>query len=248
MSAGAVSPASRIDEIMDAASERLVATAYFDTVRLCARAAAMCVKAREWERLSRIAMPLLEARRQIRQLAVDVADAGVVRVIDTPEALRHAAVPGCTLVMPPLIGADARVYRLAAEQRQTPVLVHAREPITAAGLWPIVGVSVLTVRTRIPPPQGVERTGTGVTRDILREPIGLAWFEAAAEALGDAAIASLDPNAPAAHLVEDLLERIDAVPEHEKLHQALAETARRAALEPPPNFPRRRGPDHPYSF
>jgi hypothetical protein len=230
---------------MDAASAQLVATAYFDTVRLCARAAELCVKAREWERLSRIAMPLLEARRQIRQIAVD---AGTVRVIDTPEALRAPAERGCVLVVPPLIGADARAYRLAAEQRQTPVVVLAREPMTNADLWPIVGVSILTVRTRIPPPPGVERSGAGVTRDTLREPVALDWFEAAAEALGDAAIASVDPKAPAAHRVEDLLERIDAVPEHEKLHQALAAAAQRAALEPAPSFPRRRGPDHPYSF
>ncbi|MGP1272430.1 MAG: hypothetical protein ACTS22_03780 [Phycisphaerales bacterium] len=237
--------AVRIDTLMERASEALGATAYFETVTLCDRALRLAIAARDWERVARICLPLQEARRQIRQLATD---AGVVRLVDTPTQLRMQPSPGCYLVQPPLVGADARGLRAAAAKRCVPVFVLTREPLTRAGLWPVVGVSSITVRERVPPPPGVEPDSSSPTLDRSAEPVPLSWFEAAAESLGDAAIASVDPVAPAAHRVEDLLERIEALPEHEKLHQRLADAARQAMHEPVPRFPRRRGVDHPFSF
>ena len=230
---------------MDRASESLVRTDYFETISLCDQALRLALSAKDWERLARITLPLQEARRQIRQIAVDT---GAVRLVDTPTQLRAAPQPGCYLIQPPLIGADARGFRAGAERRGVPVFVLAREPMTRLGQWPMVGVSVLTVRVRLDPPAGVVRDATSKTGDRMETPVPMAWFEAAAEALGDAGIASVDANAPAAHRVEDLLERLEAVPEHEKLHQRLAGAAREAMTQPPPSFPRRRGMDHPYSF
>lgn len=230
---------------MDAASARLVETLYFDAVDLCVRALGLAVKAADWDRVARIALPLQEARRQIRQLAVDVP---TITIIDTQAQLRRAVKPGCYLVQPPLIGAEARAFAASAHKRRVPVFVLTREPMTDAGLWPIVGVSSISVRTKVDPPPGVERDAKSPTRDRVTDGIPLDWFESAAEALGDAGFESVDPSWPAAHRVEDLIERLEAVPEHEKLHQHLADAARDAMREPAPTTPRRRGIDHPYSF
>ncbi|MEO1583534.1 MAG: hypothetical protein AAFR96_03050 [Planctomycetota bacterium] len=237
--------ATTIDALMEAASERLLATSYFDAARLCRRAISIACKQRDWDRAARIAMPLMEARRQIRQIAVD---AGIVRIIDTPAQLRRKPEPGCYLFQPPLIGAEARSFRLDAEKRRVPVFVLTREPMTADGRWPVVGVSSMSVRTKLAPPPGVEPHPDGPTRDRISDGISMRWFEAAAEALGDAAIESVDRSDPAVFQVEDTIERLEAVPEHEKLHQLLEATARQADREPPPSAPRRRRMGHPFSF
>ncbi len=234
-----------IDELMQAASARLLETSYFDAIDLCVRALGLAVKASDWERVARIALPLQEARRQIRQLAVEVP---TVTIVDTSAQLRKPAEAGCYLIQPPLIGAEARTFATSAHKRRVPVFVLAREPMTDAGLWPIVGVSAISVRTKVPPPAGVDRDASSPTRDRVNDGVPMGWFEAAAEALGDAAFAGVDPSWPAAHRVEDLIERLEAVPEQEKLHQNLADAARDAMREPAPAMPRRRGRDHPFSF
>ena len=54
------------------------------------------------------------------------------------------------------------------------------------------------------------------------------WFTGAMEALGDWAIESLDPEMDVEKRVDMLLARLDAVPDHEALHEVLAETCREA--------------------
>jgi hypothetical protein len=54
------------------------------------------------------------------------------------------------------------------------------------------------------------------------------WFVASVQALGDFAIDSLDPTLPPSRKVDVLLERLDALPEHENLHQALASACQEA--------------------
>ena len=74
----------------------------------------------------------------------------------------------------------------------------------------------ITVRVRIDPPRKWEKPD-------------LAWYIEACEQLGDAAIEALDRDAEPARQVDALLERLDTVPDHEKLHQALAELCKEAA-------------------
>ena len=236
---------NRIDEIMEQASQFLAQTKAIDAEFLCLRALDLAVKASDWERAARIVMPLQEARRLRRQNATD---AGSVRLVDTQAQIRIKPEPGCYLFQPPLIAADARAYRESWLRRGVQLFVLTREPMTQAGLWPISAVGALSIRTKVPPPEGVKAKDSGATRDEITRAIPVSWFQAAAEALGDAAIASVDPKEPAAHRVLDLIERLDAFPEHEKLHQALEKACHEAFLEPAPKFERRRGHDHPYSF
>jgi hypothetical protein len=254
-------PAGTIDALMDQASEALVGTEYFKAETLCLRALAQARKAADFERLARIALPLQEARRQVRQIATDAAAAGAITVLSKPPARAEKFDAGFYLCQPPMIGKQARALRELLTARQIPALVLCREPLTRAGAWPIVAVTEgyepglgaaamfghaslrapqgLAIRAYIAPPAGVERTDSSPTRDNAWDGSivpSVAWFLAASESLGDAAIAraSREPI----YRVDDLLDGLDAVPEHEKLHQRLADAAMLAVGAPMPRGPR----------
>ena len=99
---------------------------------------------------------------------------------------------------------------------EVPAAVLCREPLTKLKLCPIVTIGQVTIRTKIDPPKHWDRPT-------------LDWFMAALEALGDAAIETLDRNADPIRLVDAILARLDALPDHEKLHQELAHACRETA-------------------
>jgi hypothetical protein len=234
---------------MERASRALEKTDYFLAERLCMEALSQAHAGHDFERMARIVLPLQEARRQKRQLAVDLSE-GVIAVVDHASIIphdpdMHPPAPGLYLFQPPLIGAEARTFREVADGVDAPVMVLTREPMTRDGLWPVVSVGATTVRIRIPPPQlppprTIVRQETGITRDNLHAGaeagIPLAWFEDAAERLGDSAIAKVRPDDFAAWRVQDLLEGLEACPFHEKLHQRLEEACHQAAREPLPTL------------
>ncbi|MCC6677365.1 MAG: hypothetical protein IT436_09490 [Phycisphaerales bacterium] len=231
---------------MERASTALVRTDYFGAERACLRALLKAVAAADWERAARVCMPLQEARRQKRMLAIDATGPGGARLVSRAEPVTAKTGPGCWLFQPPLVALDARRFREAADQREIPVFVMTREPMTRAGEWPVVAVvGQLSVRVRIAPPPGVRPAPGGMsaahpTGDEVAGPVPIEWFTAAAEALGDSAIARLNPEDPAAHRALDCIDFLDAFPDHEKLHQRLEIECRRAASEPPPVMLRRR--------
>ena len=69
----------KIDDLMNKASESLARTAYFEAERMAVKALNMAFQDLDVERMARIVMPLLEARRQRLQQALDV---GEVTIID----------------------------------------------------------------------------------------------------------------------------------------------------------------------
>jgi hypothetical protein len=203
----------KIDELMDKASESLVRTAYFEAERLALKALTMALEERDFERMARIVLPLQESRRLRLQQALDVGSITIVTDTVTEESKVKR---GCYLVQPPQVGADARRIRMIGLRDEVPVAVLCREPLTRAKLCPIVAISPgYTVRVRI---QGPARPNHP----------DMAWFTAALEALGDSAIESIDPAQEVERRIEGLLIRLDAVPEHERLHQALMATCREA--------------------
>tara|TARA_R110000782_G_scaffold13976_22_gene41047 strand:- start:4786 stop:5547 length:762 start_codon:yes stop_codon:yes gene_type:complete len=253
-----VTPASvnAVDALMERASRALAETRYFDAARLCTEALHKARRSDDFGRMARICLPLQEARRWIRQEALDT---GSVRVVSSPGDLGPEPEPGCYLVQPPLIGLDARQIRDAAWARNIPVFVLCREPMTRDAHWPLVSVGERVVRVRIDPPPGVEpvRAADGGPRpptgDLMSADITPEWFAAAAEALGDRAIAdasaAAQPDDPPAWVVDDHLDLLEACPDHEKFMQALAAACRAAVgTTTPADRRRRRGTDHPGSF
>ena len=225
-----------LDDLMSRATEALGRTEYFECDRICTRALTRARSAADFDRMSRICLPLQEARRWIRQTALD---AGFRGIIQSPHRLDDPLVSGCYLLAPPMVGVDAAAFRAHAAGRRISVFTLVREPTTKAGKWPIVGVGggdplPVVVRVQIDPPA----SGTP----------DAAWFAAAQEVLGDAAIARIQPDWPADHRVDDLLEFLEAVPDHEKLVQRLEDTCREARITRVSPIPRRRGRDNPMSF
>lgn len=233
-----------IDRLMDEASAALAKADYFGALGKCERGAAMARRAGDFERLGCICMPWQEARRQIRQLAEDAGMVAVVPRVD--EYTEGAIAPGCYLLCPPAIAIEAHELRDHARRKKTPVYVLTREPITKAGLWPVAairaggGIMSRAIRVLRQAPLGEVSTQNGSMRDDSKSLPPIEWFLEAGEAIGDAAIAALNPHDPAAWRVDDLLEAIEAIPEHEKLFQALQAACFAAAKEPVPDKPRRR--------
>lgn len=226
--------AAGVDELMERASRALASADYFEADRLGMKALDRAWHLHDFERMARIALPVQEARRQIRQLA---ADAGRRFVLRSMPARQGPLEAGCYLLEPPMIGMEARTLRDMLDRKKVPGVVVTREPLTKKGTWPIVAVASgpstpVSIRVYVVPPEGTP---------------GVEWFLQMKEKLGDAAITKLEAG-PAAWQVDDLLHYLDAVPDHERLWQALAEACRRATKEPLPAMPRRRGFDNPYSF
>lgn len=206
--------ARQIDTLMEKASEALAATSYFEAERLANRALHVARQAKDLDRMARIVMPLLEARRQRLQQALGI---GTVTIVVEPVDEDTIIVAGCHLVQPPLVGADARRLRLQALESEIPVAVVCREPRTRMGLCPIVAICPgVTLRTKIDPPSDPEAPD-------------LEWFVDAMQAIGDHAIDSLDPALAPIKRLDELLLRLEAVPDHEGMHLALEEACRLAA-------------------
>lgn len=142
---------------MELASQHLVHRRYFEAERICAECLRKALALRDFDRLARIVLPLQEARRQKRDLAID---AGRVLVVNGELPSEDDLQPGCYLVEPPRVGVDGRLLREAADRRGVPAVVVVREPETRDGLWPIVAVGPVTIRTKVKPPAPEEPPAT----------------------------------------------------------------------------------------
>lgn len=210
---------------MEGASDALARTQYFECERLAVEALSLARQGADYERMSRILLPLQEARRQKRQSA---SDAKKITRLDSMEKLepllsgQKTLAPGCYLIEPGLVGADGRDLRDKADSLQIPIIVVVREPETQLGLWPVVMVGPVTVRTRVAPP--------------AKKKADLAWMLRAGEALGDEAIAMVDPGMNPLDRVERLADLLSTVVDHEKLIQTLEATCRDAAVKATDNL------------
>lgn len=244
--------ANRVDALMERASVALVARDYFEAERLALEALELAHQAGDYERMSRIVLPLQEARRHKRQIASTSGERFVIDdQLPRPQGLRA----GCYLVRPPRVGLDGRMLREMADKCQVPIIVVTREPMTRQNLWPIVALGPVTVRTQVEPPEApppppppappaahaarkrpAAKPGpvspptpepTPADRDQILPDVE--WFLRASEALGDAALDSIDPARSLPGRIEDLLLRLQAHPDHELLHQALGAACAEAA-------------------
>ncbi|MGE3108034.1 MAG: hypothetical protein AB7G11_00155 [Phycisphaerales bacterium] len=225
--------ANPIDVLMERASRALVRRRYFEAERLSLEGLRAAHAAWDFERMSRVVLPLEEARRQKRDMAFDAEYVGVVDDA-LPEGERLRA--GCYLVCPPRVGADGRTLRDLADAGEIATIVVVREPTTREGLWPIVALGPVTIRTKVKPPEsgskrgreGRSKRGAGTTRAPVAEKVypGRTWFLRSNEQLGDAALASVDATLDPIGRVDALMKRLEAHPDHEKLHQALGEACR----------------------
>lgn len=204
---------ARIDEQVQMAEAALRRAKWFEAERCALKGLEMARRAEEFELMASICLPLQEARRQRLQQALDAKKIVVLNEGVVEEMKVH---PGCYIIEPPLVGADARRLRLAALRDEVPVAVLCREPINRMGQCPIVAIGGVTVRTRIPPAKNHEKPT-------------LSWFANALEELGNFAIETVDAGHDLDKQIDDLLAKLDAHPDHEGLHQTLMELCQEAA-------------------
>ncbi len=214
-----------VADLMERAEASLRRRAWFEAERLAAKALSMARSEDEFEAMARILLPLQEARRQRLAEAFEVKK---VKVVAEAPNEQTRVTPGVHLVEPPLVGADARRFRLLALEQEVPVAVVCREPITRLNECPVVAIGPVTIRARIDPPKKPSAPTS-------------AWMARALEQLGDHAIANLDSGLDLIKRIDHLLNCLESHPDHEKLHQELAELCREAAAKglrtPPPSVP-----------
>jgi hypothetical protein len=161
-------------------------------------------------------VPVLRDARMARfEEAFRIADDSI-RLLTESLDEDAVATPGCWLIQPPLVGADGRNLRALAIEQEVPVAVLCREPLTQLGLQPIVSIGRITIRTKIDPPAQPQSPD-------------MDWYRYALDELGESAIDSVDTGIDIVKQVDALLDRINTVQEHARLHDALEETCRLAA-------------------
>jgi hypothetical protein len=218
----------KIDELQEQAAKLLATKQYFDAEERAQKALAAARSACDFERLAEIAEILCKARRGRYEQALGTGSITVLA-----EALEEnlTLTPGCYVVQPPLVGADARRLRIAALEAKTPIAVVCREPITQLRLCPIVAMCPgTTIRTQIDPPEDLDDPD-------------LEWFDGAIQQLGEWTLSTLDPDMDPVKRVDAIIERLGALPENARLHAALVEACRVAAAageehDGPPAKPR----------
>lgn len=208
-----VKAGERTDELMERASRALAETKYFECECVAQDALELAFRNEDYERMARILMPLEECRRQIRMQAVDAGAQGILNDVPDEDFVPE---PGCWMLEPPLVGADGRALRQRAIEAEHPVIIIVREPKTQLGAWPIVVIGPSTTRAYVSPAKGKPTA---------------AWLLDASEALGDAALEGVDPDATAPRRVNALFDCLCTLRDHDKLHQELAKACQDAARE-----------------
>lgn len=204
-----------IDELTEKAAAALAENRHFEAETHANRAMLLARDDSDYERMALVIPTLRDAR--LRRLAAAL-DVGTVTVVDIPFEDDVNIDPGCYILQPPLVGAQARRLRHMAVGREIDAVVLCREPVIRLGLVPMVALgSGATVRTKMHLPEDIENPD-------------LEWYAAALEALGEAA-AELDPTLTAVKRVDALLTRVDAIPEHAGLYDYLEASCREAADE-----------------
>lgn len=185
----------------------------FDSEAGLARALRLARTARAFDLVPTICAALTERRLARRAEAVA---AGVIYDIEESFEDEDEVRPGLYLLHPPhVVGADARRLRIMAMEQRVAVVAVCREPVTRMGLCPIVAIAPgATIRTKVKPPH------PDVDDTELAN-----WIESAVDAVGDFAVDSIDAELAPIKQFDQLLDRLDAVPEHAGLHAALTRLA-----------------------
>ena len=207
---------SSISEAHLTSAERAMKDArWFDAERDALAALDSAIQSGNHELAADATLPLQEARRQRMLMAIDASN-GTPNVLDQVETELESVDPGVHLLVPHAVAADARRMRIVGLQTGVPVLAVCREPLTSAGQVPIVAIGEVTIRAYVDPPEDPDAHS-------------MEWTLAAMESLGDTAIERALESTKSSDRITALRNALDSIPEHEKLHQALADALRSAA-------------------
>jgi len=225
---------------MERASAALQSMDYAACEAGCLAALAMAGNARRWSDYARILLPLQESRRQRRMIAVDgTVRLGTQGLDGDPVSWLTRFAPGCIVVTPSHAKEDAAQLHDAA--RKEKLCVEVLYAVAEGSSWRLAPFRgpLVEVHRPSPDPMWVNRwigpsgdpNPEGVV-DVHSEGISsgaVEWFVDAAEALGDAALASIDDAVSLDETRTALEQCLEGVDTHEILHQRLGDTARALA-------------------
>lgn len=211
------------NRVMEDASVALVEMRYAECERLCLQALGLAREESDFIGYSRALLPLQEARRQRRQAASDLLIRFGSSDLPTGEALTEAVLDepaaGCLILTSPHDSADATRLMESAESQGRPFEVLLVNDQAGASNWHLQAINHKEVVAEMEPPSPL---------DVWRRSDAFAHaFVEASERLGDAALAQVEAkDLDGIERLTQLEQMVDAVPDHEKLHQALADAAR----------------------
>jgi hypothetical protein len=201
----------KIQELIAGARESLRLKSWFEAERIAIKAMMMSRQEQDFLQMADVVPLLQEARGRRVHAATTKKKITVIEAAFSEDVKIRA---GCYVIQPPLVGADARRFRLIALGNEIPMLVVCREPMTRTRLTPVVAISPgCTLRARVAPPEKPEAPE-------------LAWIINAIQAIGDQALQTMDMTLPLIRRIDLLIEYLDALPEHEDLHHALESACR----------------------
>ncbi len=202
----------QLDAIMEQASRALAEMDYLACEALCLDALTGAKRAGRYAYYARVLLPLQEARRQRRMIAA----AGDIRLGSgpgfEPEKWLAGRDAGCVALTHPHSAEDAlAIHQLARLNKQFVEVLFADNAQEDAQ-WTLHSYDGPAVRCTLqaPPP------------DLSPSQ----WFIEATERLGDAALAGVDHTLSGKALVDELESRLRVFPDHELLHQRLADAAK----------------------
>jgi len=238
------STTTELDSIMERASEALADMRYLACADHCLRALALARHHGDWAYYARILLPLQETRRQRRMIAAEgVTRLGTAGLQEPPESWLRRMGAGCIVVTGPHEAREAvALRRVARERGQYIEVLFADNPATD-GRWTLLAsVGTQPIKLTVVAPRSAwidqwlaptdavpdrlpTQSDSGDAIELGSEtPVD--WFLDACEALGGAALATVKAPLGDPQRIEQLERCLEAVPDHEIIHQALGDAAR----------------------
>lgn len=220
-----------IDGLMERASAALAVMDYAQCEALCVEALGRARLNKDWVAFQRVLLPLQEARRQKRQAAIDGPILLGTRERADLGSLVEGKTSGCAVLTWPYNAGDAGELHEWAAAKRVPFEVLFADNAPDESVWNVTSHRLPDLRVALPAPKA-EWVGVWTDPLSIPPPTPAHWFMRASEALGDAAITKIDADAPAEsptdldRLLGTLESLMQAVGDHELLHQRTAQAAR----------------------
>lgn len=203
---------SAISNIMEQASGALARRDYLECENLCLQALTQARQKEQWTEYVRILLPLQECRRQRRMIAANGAIHLGTADLHTPMTQwLDDLTTGCIVLTHPHTLADANDLQNEVTRRRLFVDVLFADNDAKDERWTLRSPHRVEVQCDLPAPLSDSSAD---------------WFIDASEALGDQALATVRAPMGSRKRVELIETLLDAVGDHERLHQALGQAVR----------------------
>ncbi|MEM9345011.1 MAG: hypothetical protein AAGB26_00195 [Planctomycetota bacterium] len=215
-----------LDDLMETASQALANMDYARCESLCVDALRQASEQKEWVIYQRVLLPLQEARRQRRQAALDGPILlGTTDTHGNMESQIKDLDQGCVVLTWP--STPTKLLSLAGwvREKERPIELLFADNMPNAATWKVTSTSSPVLSIDLPAPKQ-EWIGQWIDPSSITPPTPAHWFMQASEALGNAALAAIEPSPGSLEHLRALEAALSCVDDHEILHQRLASAAK----------------------